>query len=242
MSLALGLVDNSDGTGGVASVTGSDGGSSNTLYSAPFAGGTGPLTWTSRGSRTGDGTIAISESITTAKYYQWMVTGTVSSAPAFASYFRALTNAAYQAVSDRCGQAIAQGVATLNLTDIQAVNINRKWLPKKLEGLDPTPQVQVVPVGGEGFPGTLTGQDDITYDHVVLFIDNQAKDFVKNMSRNLLWREQVLSHFRFQRLAGVNESVIVEPGQQTIINAEAFAAGYFLSICGLKCRNRQSRG
>ena len=67
MSLGLAIADNGDGTGGVATVTGSVG-ALTTVYYATFSGSMGSLTWTSAGSRTGDGTLALSLPV---GYYLW---------------------------------------------------------------------------------------------------------------------------------------------------------------------------
>jgi hypothetical protein len=50
VSVSLVVSDNGDGTGGTATVAGSDVGSTNTLYRALFEGADGvPLTWVSVG-------------------------------------------------------------------------------------------------------------------------------------------------------------------------------------------------
>ncbi|MFA6245188.1 MAG: hypothetical protein WC655_29865, partial [Candidatus Hydrogenedentales bacterium] len=52
--------DTGDGTGGTATVAGSYAASTNTIYYASYAGDSETMTWTSAGSRTGDGTVAVS--------------------------------------------------------------------------------------------------------------------------------------------------------------------------------------
>src|SRR5690349_3103919 len=63
----LTLVDNADGTGAVATVAGGAVAAVNTLYVQPFSGVLGAGSWTSQGSRTGDGAIAVS--LTTSGHY-----------------------------------------------------------------------------------------------------------------------------------------------------------------------------
>lgn len=49
----LSVTDNGDDTGGIATISGADDGTTNTVYTAPY----GTATWTSQGSCTGDGTV-----------------------------------------------------------------------------------------------------------------------------------------------------------------------------------------
>lgn len=54
----LSVADNGDGTGGIATVSGSTGGSTNTIWVAPYS--QGGLVFTNEGARVGDGTVPIS--------------------------------------------------------------------------------------------------------------------------------------------------------------------------------------
>jgi|GEM_PF-3866914 len=58
-SPTLALVDKADGSGAVATISGSTPGATNTVYTASW-GGVGTLTWTARGSRAGNGTVDLS--------------------------------------------------------------------------------------------------------------------------------------------------------------------------------------
>lgn len=57
---ALAVADNGDGTGAVATISGSATGSTNTVYTAPWAAAGNNLTWAAATPRTGDGTVALS--------------------------------------------------------------------------------------------------------------------------------------------------------------------------------------
>lgn len=56
----LALADNADGTGAVATISGSSPGSSNAVYTSPVPSGSGALTWSLGGTRTGDGNVSLS--------------------------------------------------------------------------------------------------------------------------------------------------------------------------------------
>jgi hypothetical protein len=224
MPLSLVIADNADGSGGAATIAGSDIGSANSLFCAGFGGATGPLSWIAAGARTGDGAIAVaSPGSVPLGYYMWHAMGTVGGTAAFASYFRALTDASAQSVMDRVLTAVVQQIQALNLSGIQSINIVRKWLRRKLETAGQVPQIQVVPVA-------------------IIAIDKQNQDYTANQTRNLLWRQQLLRAFRFQRLSGVDEIINCVPGQQSIVDKAAFDANLFVTLVTLRFISREPRG
>ena len=243
MALSLVIADNADGSGGAAAIAGSDDGSQNRLFCAAFGGATGPLSWNPVGARTGDGAISIpSQGTVPLGYYLWHLEGAVGGASTFATYFRALTDASAQSVMDRVLSAVVQQIQTLNLSGIQSVNVVRKWLRRKLETAGQAPQIQVVPIDGESFPGMLTAVDDVGYPVAIIAVDKQNQDYTANQTRNLLWRQQLLRAFRFQRLSGVNEIINCVPAQQSIIDKAAFDANLFVSLVTLRFISREPRG
>ena len=199
MALALTITDARDGTGGTATISGSDAGTTNRLYAASFAGGPiGSPTWTLVGSRTGDGTITVASPGTLALgFYLWHLTGTVSGAAAFASYYRNLTDADAQSVEDRTLDAIVQQIQSLALQDVQSVKVVKRWFPRYLKEVDdPLPAVLVVPVNAENFPGVLANTDDVGYPNAICIVDAQNQDYTTNIGRNTLWWQRISRIFR----------------------------------------------
>lgn len=237
MGLVLGVSDNRDGTGGVATISGSDALSSNSLYAAPFSGPTGPQSWSLVGTRTGDGTITTNLQ----GAYLWQAFGTVSSAFAFASYFRWLTNTTTESVWDRVLTAVVQQIQTLNLAGVSNSNINRYWRPRRIQGVDSLPAIQAFPLDGQQYLGLLTGLDDIGYPVGIAIIDQQNQDFQANMTSRLLWREQIDRIFRYQRLSGVPEIIICRPGRQVVLGKE-FGDNLYTSLGVYNFISREVRG
>lgn len=90
----LAVADAGDGTGGTATVSGATAGTTNTLYSQLV----GSSTWVARGSRTGDGTIAISPNPGVG-FYWWKVVSTDGTTNALSNVvFRRLTDTALTTV------------------------------------------------------------------------------------------------------------------------------------------------
>ena len=100
----LTISDNGDGTGGVATIGNSSGGATNTLYGAIWTAGT--LTWTSIGSRSGNGTITL----TSQGSYLWYVGSSLAGfSSASQAIYKPLTNTtgvATDALEDQLADAI----------------------------------------------------------------------------------------------------------------------------------------
>jgi hypothetical protein len=239
VAITLAVTDNGDGTGAVATVAGSDGGGTNTLFRAPFAGLQQNLAWTASGTRTGNGTIAVNPG---SGQYFWYVTGLVGGVAA-------LSNVTFQALTDqttsvhyRCLTAVQQRIQGLSLSGISSAQVVIKFLGREWPDVDNPPNVMVVPYGKEGQPGLLAGRDDIEYPVVVLIFDKLNQDYTSNLARDLLWRQQIFRALRHQRLVGVPEVITVTAEPDFVVNLEAFNRNVLLSGLRLLCRSREVRG
>ncbi len=215
MTITLAITDAADGTGGTATVAGSNGASSNTLYKATWTGATGALVWTLVGSRTGDGTIAIAS---TAGYFLFRLSNLLVGVTTLCETYQPLTDATAQAMLYRAMVAAKTRVDGLAL----GVTASVRWMPRKkiAEGTI----IAVCPVNSESFPGYLTSTDDIGLPFAVVILDPSNQDPTINLNRNLLWREKILSAIRYQRLAGVAEGYICNPEPAMIVHPGMFDA------------------
>lgn len=236
MPITLAVTDNGDGTGGVATVSGSTALSTNTLYSAPYSGVIGNLSWTSRGTRTGDGTIAVNPG---SGLYFWYVE---NDAPA-------LSNVTYQPLTDqtesvhyRSMLAIQQRIQGLGLAGISSSQIVVKWLPRQWEQVDTLPNIVIAPIGKEGQPGVLNNKDDIEYPCVVAIVDKLNQDYTANLARNTRWRERIFRALRHQRLNGVTEVITTDVQPDFVINPELFNKNLWYSALLALPRSREERG
>ena len=94
------------------------------------------------------------------------------------------------------------------------------WLPRHKQG-DPT-LIAICPVNAESFPGVMTSTDDIGLPIAVVVMDPSNQDRTLNINRNLLWREQILSALRYQRLDGVPEVYMLVPEPALIVDPGRF--------------------
>lgn len=242
MAITFTITDNGDGTG-TATITGSAG--TNTLYQSAWTGVmSNQLSWSSVGSRAGDGTIAL----TGTGFYLWQLENSVDG----------VIGVVYQNITDTSAgdatspvyqlmNSVATTIQSLNLTGISSVNILQRWLPRVLRSVEAAslPKVFVCPWDRESFPGILTGKDDIGIPIVVVFVDAQNQDQTANLNRNTLWRWRTLSAFRYQTISGVSTGYGVYncvPRTDVQVNPDWFLQGLYVSAFSLEFITRTPRG
>lgn len=246
MTLSLTVTDNFDGTG-TATIAGSDPTTTNTLYRATWTGqaGTAPnwtdgqLNWISVGTRSGDGNISVSG----AGYAAWTVLSTVSSAPAFASTYQPITDASVLSWQEQITTSVKTRIADLNLPGISNVVIQDRWVLRRLKDTDSLPCIPIAPWGSESFPNQMTGTDDIGYPVAVALLDSVSGSYRGNYSRDTLWRQKIMSAFRFQKLAGAPNVINCIPEPGPIVNASAIVdPGELVSLLVFRFIVRVTRG
>src|SRR5687767_14210717 len=122
----LALADNGKGTGGTTTISGATAGSTNTVYTAPWSGGLIAAAWTNRGSRSGNGTLAVS----VANGYYWAyVQSTLAAESAVSTVVGFRVTSGSSSVFERCLNAIAARLQALSLSGIAASSIVVRKLP-----------------------------------------------------------------------------------------------------------------
>ncbi len=246
MSLSLTVADNTDGTGGVATITGSDTASTNTVYRSAWPSLTYYFPWLSTATRTGDGTIAVTPGTGIGTFF-WYAAGMVSAAPALSSVIQQPLTDQTTSVHNRCLLAYQQQIQNLPLSGLAASNVQIAWLPdaKFLEALVSWPAVFVTPLDSEGQPGMLNSEDDIEYPVLVSIVDLFGGPQAA-IARRLLWRQQIFRWFRHQRLLGVPEIITTDVVPRPIVDPAWYtgASGNQLWYSALlfKPRSREKRG
>lgn len=211
----LAVADNEDATGTTATITTSNAGATNTLYRSSVSGEVEAGTWTSSGSRTGDGTISVS--LTTRGYYFWYVKSVLLTESTISNLVYCPITDGEDAVLTRCIAAVVSRLQLLTLSGIPTASI---VAITDIAGLNPAsvPNYPCVLVGREPTPhrisGVLNDRDDIGYPIQVLNCDSDSLGSQSDVARWDKWREQEERAFRYQRLPGVAESQLaceIEP-------------------------------
>lgn len=249
MALSLSMIDNGDGSGGKAVVSGADTNTTTTVFAQAVSGDLGTNIWVSQGTlSSGNGTLAVAP--VPLGYYWWYATGTVSGVTP------TISNFVYQNVTNGLdpvhwrvmlgAQAVIQslmlpGIANTNVV-IRKVPTDRDVGQGKTYGF---PCVQIAPVIQEQMVPTegVCQLDDVGYPVGVFFVSNDNQDEVQNHSRYLKWRQSTARALRNQRISTAHEiyNCYVEPN--LIIDPSAFFSQMlFVSTLVLRFRSREVRG
>lgn len=205
----ISIVDNADGTS-TATISGSDGGSTNSVYTGTWSGDAGSVSsWTLSGSRTGDGTV----SLTLSDGYYWAYVISASGGDDTASlpfYWRQTSgeDSILKQIVDAV-QARLQGmtfsalgsdfVKTIDSDDIVIAKVAQKQ-NRNTPGL-------VISLPGRVMMPKEAGtniRDDIEYVVMVQIVDKDNDTETLNIRSYLKWQEQIAKAFRNQRVPGVS--------------------------------------
>ena len=198
------VADNEDSTATVT-VSGSDGGTTNTAYYAQASydendGGE----WSSGGSRTGDGTIAVTPVPIRNRggVYYWHVISSDGS-PAISNIVKQRVSGSSQTVYERILEQVQSDIAGAGLDGIQARDVVLQTVPDKIDRR----MIIVAPTEPESMLATGTNtRDDIVYRVTVAHVDPANRSQRQaNRNRWLSWRQDIARLFRRQHLTGVDE-------------------------------------
>ena len=236
----LTIVDNEDGTGAVATISGSASNSTNTVYVAKVEGILGQLTFTSGGSRTGDGTVNLA---ITKGFYFAKVDSMLTTAKTTVSdfvYFAVTTGE--DEIHERILQAVVARINLLSLDGI-AGGIHVRTLPDyNLPGLFP---YVLCTIEGEleDNEESLSALDEVVYPVRVMMFDTRGKDTAEKRSKRFQWRRRIRQAFLNQRLTGVSEVFDCDVQMKVIVDPPTLEL-YDKLVGGLvlKFRVRETRG
>jgi Putative Ig domain len=233
--VALAVMDNADGTGGSAVITGTDPAAVNTLYWSQFAGIMGSQVWTlinlpaGINHRSGDGALAIGLSAAAAfvpamvvpGYFLWRLDSLLSGVTRPATAYQNLTNAGLQQLPRRILDAVAARIIGLNLPGA-GVNVSEQYVEQAIQGVTVFPTVLVCLLGKDDFPQAGTSKDDIGIPVAVVWVDATASDLAANLTRNTNGRWLIQQALRYTPLPGVPEVMLSLPEPDDMIRPDAF--------------------
>lgn len=232
MAVTLSIADNTDGTGATATISGSSGGSV-TVWIGRVTGELGTVVFSSAGSRTGNGTLAIATT-TKARYFGYAVDGTDRSNLV---YF-AVTETA-DAVATRLMEAIRD---TLSLLAIPPVaNIYEQMFADESNIKYPCTILSVEGLS-ESITTKLNSHDDYGRPVKVMFADRADRWDHTKLAQYESWRQAGIRCFVSQQLAGVPEvvSCVVEP--YVIVDPNARQYQHMVAGFAVRATTREPRG
>ena len=246
MSVSLAITDNADGTV-TATISGSTVGSTNVVQSTPVNGDFGATpTWTTQGTRTGDGTITITIS---AGYYWWVVLSTSGSttSPSTPVYRPASTGD--DPVHEEIVDAVVAKLILLGLPDIGSKVYGRFVISTPQDFLATTQRPCAVVTREtltEQMRGGLTSTDDVAYPVAVLFIDANDLGPETPSAKYTQWRQSAMRALRNQPLEVPSGAIVyqceVQPNMIVDKKREEYKSFVSGFTCLFICRERRGFG
>lgn len=240
----LAITDNEDGTV-TATLSGGDSGATNTVYTQPADGNLATSSWTSRGSRTGNGTVGFS--LDRGVYWFRANTTLLTESYDATLAYKAITDGEL-AMHERIIQAVVSRIQALTLaeTDDSPGAIGSSQVLAQMIGESDAialPAVLVTPEEEAETVEVLTNaRDDWGYPVRVAIVDRSSANYTASRPKYLRWREQIGRAFQGQRLAGLTEAFICQITPAKIIDARVGEFQTMVSGLTLRFKVRQSRG
>lgn len=223
------VADAANGTGGTATVSGATALTTNTLWAWPYPTSTGTLTRTTVGSRTGNGTIAISSPGTIALgAWLWMVESRIDESVEVSNLVaQPLTDAAAMSLYERIVNAVAAVVASLGLAESPTVRAQR--VPYRFSQDDQ--QFVYCCFEDEDLEEETTEVEALTrYPVLIVFGRPGNKNLAAGKGVMPYWRERVRRALHKTRgLPGVDEIRDSEVELRPVFDRSAFEANYDVS-------------
>jgi hypothetical protein len=236
-------------TGATATISGGSSSSVNTI-SYQIVGPNFQITppgWTVAGSRTGNGTVALS---LPAGIYWFRCDAVLNGQTEVSNLVYAGLTDGLAAVHERCIQAIEAGLVTLvaanKIPGITSVSRIYDQVEMNMTGMD-LPGIAIsVDLPGANPAETQVGgtnvRDDIGYPVYLTFVDRSSGMYVANRPAYLLARQRIFRYFRNQRLGTIPEVYIVKPEPGPVLKITRGDYNLTLSVLVLRPISREVRG
>lgn len=240
----LSVVDNADGSGVTVSIAGSDPASTNAIAAQQVTGQAG-TTWTTLGSRSGDGTLALAVGV---GIWWFQCLSTTATQAALGNLVQQAVTDGSLAVHEQNLQAVEAAVITMATAGSlpgQPANQVYRQLVLDLKSIQ-YPAICILPPSGLGellnttFGGT-NAEDDVGYPCGIIHGDRLAGDNAPGRPGYLLIRQRLLRRFRNQRLPGAPNFICqAEPAE--IVAVKALEYQHLAGLIVVRTWNREVRG
>lgn len=157
--------------------------------------------------------------------------------------FQSIRDPDAMAVWEECVRATHQYIESLDLQGLSG-RVNWQWFPDIKKGMTVEPPCCIVcPFGAEEYTGGMNNVDDLLYPVLVVFVDNVNKESRGNLTRDLIWRQNVSRFFRFQRLPGVPNIIDSTIAPEVVVHPDVWdTSGLVVSGLMFKYKSREPRG
>lgn len=211
----LAMADDGDGTC-TATISGSDVGTTNTVYSFPIGGGTK----TARGTpRSGDGTVDITIAV---GVYLWQVKSEDGDGcTSWSNVVQLRVTDGTEAVYEQILTQVQADIQAIGMSGVSSDDIILHKVPEDVVG-HAKPYILVSPFNGEKNLEGTTNKDDTVYQVMVACIDSGNRNQTSNRNRWLMWRQQIRRTFEQKRLSSITSVYKTEVTFRDVVDPNAW--------------------
>lgn len=241
------IADNEDGMGATATVTEATQGTTNTIYTQPLTGDLGVGEWSSAGSRSSNGAVALDLDPGIYRGYCLSeLSGNSRASEVIDFIVTTGTSSIYSQILD----AVQARLRLLQLAGLESANVVvrevplERLLPDELGQLTGNAGIVIAPQRDTFDPRAgVTTHDDLVYGVWVCFFASSNQDRTgAKIPGVTLWRERVSKAFRNQRLPGVSGVFNSGVESSDVFPYQAWVSNRTISSLLLKFTSRESRG
>lgn len=236
-TLTLSVTDNGDDTGATATIAGATG--TVTVYAASWSGGIASTSFTSVGSRSGNGTVTLD----LAAGYWWVYAATANY---ISPMVGVLVTTGEDAMFYRILVAVKERIQALSLSGLDADHVivqkfpfNKKSNAALVDRL--TTGIFVNPTR-ETLTFKTNRTDDYGYGVQVTYFTTSNRDLTSHLNRTLTWRDTLWKANIFQHLPGFTEGFNCTPEPGPVFDAGVFAENMDAGSLVLRFFSREARG
>ena len=225
----LTVTDVEDGATATATIASGTAGATNTVSVVRWGGNPQFTSWTSGGSRSGNGNVTL----TIPKGYYWAKCESVSGSESVTS------NLVYFAITND-DDAVHQQIVDATLERLQGMTFTDARLPAGRLTADRIIHQASLDTANIGMPAIIVlvprqgtqedrgtnETDDIRYPVMIFVIEREARQSTEPLPRLLKWKEQIARAFRWSRLTGVTSGEVYkcQVSDDHVINPERWSS------------------
>lgn len=239
----LAVADHGDGTGGTATISGTDPRAAISVQSLSLEEGTA-APWVERGTRTGNGTVPLAAPV---GHYWWLAVASTAAGQVVSQLvYQSLTDSSH-AVLYRVLAAVKAHLVSLGLEGIEPQHVQVCHLPwERALAATPLalPAVHIAPAErGTPLDQGTNQKDDMVYAVNVALLDADPRRHPNaRLPRLSRWRERITRAFRNRRLPGVPEVYQCSVDPEIVLDRTTWLhQGLLVSVLTLRFFTRETR-
>jgi hypothetical protein len=230
----LSLVDNENGTGAVATISGSTAGSTNSVYTARWFGGFVNGAFTLAGSRTGDGTISLS--LPDGYHWGYVLSTKAGEESVVSAMVGFRTTSGDESLWQQCLDAIVAKIQAIGLSGIPSEQVYPCKIPLDRDTIKPC--CLVSPIREAAITHVFSTTDQLPLDFQVALEQASNQDLIEGIDVFTMNRQRIINAFlptTDTGLPAVQEVVSVQVVPGDVYNVQAWMENVDAGAVVIRC-------